>query len=215
MAELPKGRRTTSFLPHHSLADQSFSLHFLPWQHISCGTPNNCIDKRRLTLNIAVVLYRANCGPTTRAMVASPSRPSTARSLTMAGTSTSGADSDMVRRYNVARSCIRCHQRKIRCDKATPCAACVKAGDRSSCRYPADTKAKRRAVKADSLQLQVERLERLVADRTNQPPARNTNSAHQSSSSAAAVGVLVKDGHWVRYINDQVLSHILEKVRMV
>ena len=208
MAEKADG--TATFLPYHSFDDHNFSLHLCSWDAF-----NDWIDKSGFALNIAVVLHIANRNQTTRAMVASPSRPSTTRSLTMAGTSASEADSDMVRRYNVARSCIRCHQRKIRCDKGLPCAACVKAGDRPGCRYPAGTKAKRRAAKADGLQLQIERLERLVADRINQPPARNTHSDHQSSSSAATVGVLVKDGHYVRYINDQVLSHIFEKVRMV
>ncbi|KAE8404843.1 hypothetical protein BDV37DRAFT_271077 [Aspergillus pseudonomiae] len=49
----------------------------------------------------------------------------------------------VLRRYNVSRSCIRCHQRKVRCDKSHPCTTCARSN--VTCRYPGSEKTKRRA----------------------------------------------------------------------
>jgi hypothetical protein len=39
------------------------------------------------------------------------------------------------------RSCIRCNQRKVRCDRKYPCSACAKAGEQ--CSYPGPKRARR------------------------------------------------------------------------
>src|SRR4051794_23964791 len=62
----------------------------------------------------------------------------------------------VARRYNVPRSCVRCHERKVRCDKATPCRPCVRA--EAECRYPGPERAKRRSQKT-TLATVVPRLE--------------------------------------------------------
>lgn len=134
------------------------------------------------------------------------------------------------RRYNVERSCIRCHQRKIRCDKSTPCSACVKSDNAESCHYPGLERVKRKARKQNNATLvqQVERLEQIVSDSLRQntqsdrdhptPQASLSSSEHKSGDgdsgrgSSNFTGLLIEDGNFVRYVNDHVLSHILEKV---
>ncbi|ETS74372.1 hypothetical protein PFICI_14238 [Pestalotiopsis fici W106-1] len=134
------------------------------------------------------------------------------------------------RRYNVERSCIRCHQKKIRCDKSIPCSTCVKSGNVESCRYPGPERAKRRPRKEASTSLveQVERLEQIVSNSLkrkrnhdqDERPSRvrssslegNLSHRHPSHGPSNFTGLLVKDGNMVRYVNDHVLSHILEKV---
>ncbi|KAK3370618.1 putative C6 transcription factor [Podospora didyma] len=73
-----------------------------------------------------------------------------------------------IRRYDVERSCIRCHERKVRCDKATPCMTCVRA--KVSCRYPGPERTKRRSQKTSSAN-RLEVLERAVAAINSSPPA--------------------------------------------
>lgn len=135
------------------------------------------------------------------------------------------------RRYNVERSCIRCHQRKTRCDRKTPCSACLKSENADACLYPGSERVKRRSRKqlTTTLVQQVEKLERIVSSKLEQEPTsdRDKQTARDSStspeqisgvaqpetSSSNATGLLVKDGNFVQYVNDRVLSHILEKVR--
>ncbi|KAK6835634.1 hypothetical protein RU639_002378 [Aspergillus parasiticus] len=69
----------------------------------------------------------------------------------------------VLRRYNVSRSCIRCHQRKVRCDKSHPCTTCTRSN--VTCRYPGSEKTKRRApnVSLNEVAARLARLERTVS----------------------------------------------------
>ena len=49
----------------------------------------------------------------------------------------------LVRRYDVERSCIRCRERKVRCDKAVPCSMCLRI--KAPCRYPGPERVKCRS----------------------------------------------------------------------
>lgn len=69
-----------------------------------------------------------------------------------------GKPSAAIRRYNVERSCLRCHERKVRCNKAVPCSACVRA--KARCHYPGPERTKRRPQKLSVADV-VSRLERL------------------------------------------------------
>ena len=131
-------------------------------------------------------------------------------------------------RYNVERSCLRCHQRKVRCDKRSPCGSCVRAN--TACQYPGPNRVKRRAPKVTQTDVmaRLESLERSIAallgdrslhvDReansTNAPaPAAESPSSNAMSPTdtttdqSAHDGLLVDDG---RYINEQLLSRVLE-----
>ncbi|KAH8690685.1 fungal-specific transcription factor domain-containing protein [Talaromyces proteolyticus] len=145
-----------------------------------------------------------------------------------------------LRRYNVERSCLKCHERKIRCDKRTPCASCVRLG--TLCRYPGPERAKRRQqqkVVVTDISTRLTQLERAVtALAEGQIPARNDanspkkfrsinerpeNPLHQSTlrdtlpparrPSSGPTGVTSK-GLLLPdrlYINDRLLSRVLEK----
>lgn len=146
--------------------------------------------------------------------------------------------SPLVRRYNVERSCIRCHERKVRCNKATPCSACLRA--KIPCHYPSPVRAKRRshrhAASDSNLTPRLERLERLVSKlpkegsqstdlnriiksrprRVSGPssrPAHDTQDNRDASlKSRSREGLLLKDGDSTRYINEMLFSSVLEKV---
>lgn len=72
--------------------------------------------------------------------------------------SASASKMDHVRRYNVERSCLRCHERKVRCDKGIPCNKCVRLN--VPCQYPGPRRAKRRPPKTTVTDV-VARLEQL------------------------------------------------------
>jgi Fungal Zn(2)-Cys(6) binuclear cluster domain len=164
-----------------------------------------------------------------------------ASNTTVSGNETEPA---LVRRYNVERSCLRCHERKVRCNKAMPCSACIRAN--VQCRYPGPERTKRRSQKGAQVQLgsRLERLERALGAMTaiperahpktdarllnvegsngnslSPPPPsevprpdsarRNRNSPPEHHQTR---GLLVQDGASTRYINEAMLSQMLEKV---
>jgi hypothetical protein len=59
----------------------------------------------------------------------------------------------MIRRYKVELSCLRCHNRKLGCDKKTPCSMCIQTGQSSECRYPSLHHQKRRPRRRTALEL--------------------------------------------------------------
>ncbi|KAJ5826916.1 Transcription factor [Penicillium robsamsonii] len=129
------------------------------------------------------------------------------------------------RRYNVERSCLRCHAHKIKCDKGSPCSKCMRKN--TTCQYPGLSRIKRQPPKKNTdLAVQLEKLEQSVAAMINERPtnlsgqsqgsstvslAPNDRSDYKTPSSnpaAAEQGFLGKDG---RYINEPLLSRLLEK----
>ncbi|OKL58231.1 hypothetical protein UA08_06842 [Talaromyces atroroseus] len=149
----------------------------------------------------------------------------------------------LVRRYNVERSCLRCHERKVRCNKALPCSACTCA--KVQCRYPGPERTKRRSQRGAQVQLgsRLDRLERALGAMTTIPERADpetdarllgvTDSCGTSTSSppppkglsTSSVGrsrtappenhptrgLLIQDGASTRYINEAMLSQMLEK----
>ncbi|KGO77830.1 Transcription factor, fungi [Penicillium italicum] len=134
------------------------------------------------------------------------------------------------RRYNVERSCLRCHEHKIKCDKGSPCSKCIR--QKATCQYPGPSRVKRQPPKKSTADIaeRLEQLEQLIAamakerptgsDSQNQAP--NTSllmstgrseyrppSSHPAAADRPAhQGFLDKDG---RYINEPLLSRVLEK----
>lgn len=140
---------------------------------------------------------------------------------------------DNQRRYNVERSCLRCHERKIRCDRISPCSRCVRQN--VACQYPAANRVKRRPPKksmtdvAARLEQLVRSIAGMVAERPSQSSTSQTtykipeNGTGELPKTAAANrtgklsnppekplyhGFLGKDG---QYINEPLLSRVLEK----
>ncbi|KAJ5331435.1 hypothetical protein N7476_001218 [Penicillium atrosanguineum] len=133
---------------------------------------------------------------------------------------------DQIRRYNVERSCLRCHERKVRCDKASPCSKCVRLG--IVCQYPGPRRVKRRPPKATVTEVvtRLEQLERSIATLGSSGPSQRdasptTESRPLASKNNSALsirrapegrpshhGILVNDGS---YIDEPLLSRVLEK----
>ncbi|KAJ9202018.1 transcriptional regulator family: Fungal Specific TF [Paecilomyces variotii] len=124
--------------------------------------------------------------------------------------------SPLVRRYNVERSCIRCHERKVRCKRTK-------------------RRSRRHATGDPNLTPRLERLERLIAKIPKQS-SQSTDSDHDIISGSKSVsgpsskpipdtrarrdaspkaspqeGLLLKDGASTRYINEMLFSSVLEK----
>ncbi|KAJ5937937.1 hypothetical protein N7454_004279 [Penicillium verhagenii] len=145
----------------------------------------------------------------------------------------------MDRRYNVERSCLRCHERKVRCDKGTPCNKCSRLN--VPCEYPGPKRVKRRAPKTTSTDL-VERLEQLersitsIAGQSAQPTPQHPTGhllsgyhahthtanhdvvrASSSESSAVTSGrqpARAEPGFLAKngsYVDEPFLSRVLEK----
>ncbi|KAJ5554068.1 hypothetical protein N7513_004027 [Penicillium frequentans] len=143
----------------------------------------------------------------------------------------------MERRYNVKRSCIRCHERKVKCESdrgsESPCNKCRRLN--VPCEYPGLRRVKRRAPKTTTsteLVARLEQLERSITSITGEstqslPPSTsyaqsgrsaNTSVGPQSSRESSAVvqsrqtttqpGFLAKNG---TYVDEPFLSRVLEK----
>lgn len=144
-----------------------------------------------------------------------------------------GPTAIMVRKYNVKRSCIRCHERKVRCNKDTPCIACVRSD--VQCRYPGPERAKRVksrsqkglgafAATTANAKAQDNGSTRDQAPTAPQTPSPPSGSAvvgqlgvtrHAPSEPDQSSGFLLKEGSSTRYVNEFTFSRVLEKVREV
>ncbi|KAJ5718377.1 C6 transcription factor [Penicillium malachiteum] len=137
------------------------------------------------------------------------------------------------RRYDVERSCIRCHERKVRCDRANPCSNCLRA--KIPCRYPGPERTKRRSQKkptarTDQFGPRLAMLERAIATLTQQAAGERDRLAHTSSSTASTEqtlentnththasrgspneGLLVKEGTSTRYMDESLFMQLLER----
>lgn len=135
---------------------------------------------------------------------------------------------DHIRRYNVERSCLRCHERKVRCDKGSPCNKCVRLG--VTCQYPGPRRAKRRPPKTTVTDVvtRLEQLERSIATLANSPVSNQATQIHNAGSSnttsshnnlppshTTSTGQPTNHGFLVRgggcYIDEPLLSRVLEK----
>ncbi|KAK1243459.1 hypothetical protein MKX07_004087 [Trichoderma sp. CBMAI-0711] len=136
------------------------------------------------------------------------------------------------------RSCVLCHRRKIRCDRQTPCLACVRA--RLTCTYPVSDKPIRRVRKATIADVasRISDLEKTIVaasiDHAN--PARRSLSANAYANThvPAPVGlpvslpvsphesprepqelpseeVLIRNGTSSQYFNELLISKVIEE----
>ncbi|RKK96220.1 hypothetical protein BFJ68_g14482 [Fusarium oxysporum] len=139
--------------------------------------------------------------------------------------------------HRTSRSCLRCHRRKIRCDKARPCGACSRLG--AVCTYPpAHRQAPRRArstIKDITTRLTSLESSLIAANSgtVNEVPSQapGTTSTRRASTSVPPVQtqeeenhaevpstdllpveeLVVKDGLSSHYINEVLLSRVVRK----
>lgn len=116
------------------------------------------------------------------------------------------------------RSCRRCSQKKIRCDKAQPCASCIKSA--SECVFPGPDRAPRRKKQPLKAQLvsRLKSLEKEVQNLTEKLETVNHNSrrhpqpAEKSSAVNGERGKLFVDRGSSQYINHEVLVDLETQV---
>jgi hypothetical protein len=130
----------------------------------------------------------------------------------------------VLRRYNVERSCLKCHERKIRCDRRHPCTSCMRVN--IQCIYPGPERGKRRQHRKAAISDRLAELERTITtleqahdeDVSHRKPESPLNESTpnkplpvQRAPAEASTnrGLLLPDRH---YINDQLLSRLLTNV---
>ncbi|RFU36297.1 hypothetical protein B7463_g94, partial [Scytalidium lignicola] len=130
-----------------------------------------------------------------------------------------------VQRNIAARSCITCHQRKIRCDKKSPCLNCVRADVLCCYPTPQQNRARPHRTTIADVAARVARLERTVkaienstssAPSPTQPdgsyPMSTDDDDGQESrveGSSPSRELLVQDGSKSQYFNEFILSRVL------
>jgi len=103
-------------------------------------------------------------------------------------------------------SCLTCRQRKVKCDKQSPCAGCQKS--RFSCTYPARARSRTKNPGSNqALKVRLERLENLVQtlDKSSTKDDMHTpleNRSGQGVESSTSLGRLVTEGEESRYIEN-------------
>jgi hypothetical protein len=126
----------------------------------------------------------------------------------------------------IQRSCLTCHQRKIRCNKRLPCSNCIRAD--VFCCFPGPDPSGRRPHKTNIAEVvsRLARLERTITELSNGtlPDSNHArDSAHTPSSGTLTISrtqsvedalaeLLVQGGYASRYVNEVLLSRILDKV---
>lgn len=134
------------------------------------------------------------------------------------------------------RSCVLCHRRKIRCDRQSPCLACVRA--RLTCTYPASDKPVRRVRKATIADVasRISDLEKTIVAASIDQGSTARGSLLPHAHAATSVGlpgsmpvsphaspqesqelpseeVLIRNGTSSQYFNELLISRVIEEVR--
>lgn len=136
-------------------------------------------------------------------------------------------------RQRTVRSCQICHQRKVRCDKKLPCSNCVRG--KGLCRYPDPERKVRRPHKTTitDVAARLSQLEGVIRTAPSNPDSNQHASQPREASAeisshgeiamsqdgdtgtnrnASAEDLLVEDGGSSCYVNEVLLSRILDEV---
>ncbi|PYH85823.1 putative C6 transcription factor, partial [Aspergillus uvarum CBS 121591] len=122
------------------------------------------------------------------------------------------------------RSCIRCNQRKVGCDKKSPCGRCAKAG--LECIHPGEKRAPRKLRRPPvaeilahlkELEAEVERLRsgarpKEQSDQTSQPGTESGSRSDREELATTSRGRLVVQGGRTRYVGDEASVILGDKV---
>lgn len=143
--------------------------------------------------------------------------------------SQSPASHNSRKQKKLERSCILCHRRKIRCDRSSPCSACLRTG--VLCCYPVPEQPARKPHKTTIADVasRLAQLERTIVAISNEPqisPSNDLNDGLDMSPTAAIDSVaadeanpcssnqevLLQNGYSSQYFNEVLLSRLLEEV---
>ncbi|RAH79643.1 putative C6 transcription factor [Aspergillus japonicus CBS 114.51] len=123
------------------------------------------------------------------------------------------------------RSCIRCNQRKVGCDKKSPCGRCAKAG--LECIHPGEKRAPRKLRRPPvaeilahlkELEAEVERLRsgarpKDQSDQTSRPGTESGSRSDGEGLATTSRGRLVVQGGRTRYVGDEASVILGDKIR--
>ena len=139
----------------------------------------------------------------------------------------------LTKQKRLDRSCVLCHQRKIRCDKKLPCRNCSRVD--VLCYYPEPEQTVRRPQKTTiaDVSARLARLERTISALSNDPSFNQEvtpsgplatedfnstdpiGSLASGASGASGEEKLVQGDYSSRYFNEALLSRVLEEVRII
>ena len=160
-----------------------------------------------------------------------PTSDNTLHDTLQPSTSISPISRTSIKPRKIERSCLLCHQRKIRCNKQSPCSNCVRAD--VLCCYPGPQTTERRPHKTTIAEVsaRVARLERTIAAISNSASSAepiNTNTqlilpsenakqeerSFETDSSSLVDEVLIQHGSTSHYFNETLLSRILTQASL-
>lgn len=132
----------------------------------------------------------------------------------------------LARQKRLDRSCVLCHQRKIRCDKKSPCRNCTRAD--VLCCYPSPEQAVRRPQKTTiaDVSARLARLERTIHALSSDSPIKHDAESPEPSphdfnvaahdipapGSPGGQEKLVQGDSSSHYYNDALLARVMEEV---
>lgn len=124
-------------------------------------------------------------------------------------------------------SCVRCSDRKVRCDRQTPCSTCVKHNVQCIFRVPPPPRRKQKRAKDESLKTKLKRYEALLQKLGVDPNELSNTSEDEHCHTAHGSRVVIADdtvslrtpassSTWLkRFINTSQLLHGQERTKMV
>lgn len=110
------------------------------------------------------------------------------------------------------RSCLRCSRRKVRCDRAHPCARCIQASAESECSYPGSAKRVPRVLNRPPISVIMARLKELegeVARLRGREECERFSDAEGKAGNWDRVGARFGNG---RYVGDEASVVLGDKV---
>lgn len=116
-----------------------------------------------------------------------------------------------------ARSCLGCHQRKVRCDRGVPCKNCSRYS--ISCIYPR-REPEGKAATVQRISDRLERLENIISQTkvsgpSNAAEAQDDGSQKKSGSTQSSHEpweLLLNDGQGMQYVNNSNIKDLLQDV---
>jgi hypothetical protein len=122
-----------------------------------------------------------------------------------------------------ARSCLACHRRKVRCDRAVPCTNCSKGG--LTCVYPTKNREEQKNPTLQCISDRLGRLEtllsHLVKPRVSAAPSGDSESQIQREINLQSTQrdcktweLLLNDGKIVQYVNNSNIRDLLQNVSL-
>ncbi|CRG83755.1 Pc21g02230 [Talaromyces islandicus] len=112
------------------------------------------------------------------------------------------ADAESVKTKNrPQQSCIKCRERKVKCDRAKPCRACIARGWQDECEYVRTNEDREQISQAEeisSLRKELNKLKRRWGDIQQTTPSSSTSASMSTTRTAGSVHAQADESAWPR-----------------